>query len=110
MTDMTQPSIRADQLEAVSELSATAWSEQELVVTGNPHDRTEIRRGDDLIGWIEPSAEFPGLLVFRAAIATKDNGEPRGVPFPAGFIPPRPEQARDGERQRWLPAGHPDRP
>jgi hypothetical protein len=110
MTDKTQPAIRAEQLETLSELSATAWPEQGLVVTGDPHDRAEVRRGDDLIGWIEPSAKFAGLLVFQAAITTKDNGEPHGVPFPAGFLPPRPEQARDGERQRWLPAGHPDRP
>jgi hypothetical protein len=96
--------IRTDQMEAVAEMSAT-WTEQGLVVTGDPTVRAEVRRGDDLIGWVEPAAEHPGLLVFQAAIATWDNGEPRGVPFPAGFLPPRPEQARDSERRRWLPAG-----
>jgi hypothetical protein len=38
---------------------------------------------------------------------------PRGVgagAFPAGFLPPRPEQARYLERRRWLAPGHPDRP
>jgi len=107
MVDMTP--LDADQLGDMIGSPAKAWPGLGLVVTGDPQERAMVRRADDLIGWIEPSAEFPGQLVFQAAIAIKGDGEPLRVPVPAGFIPPDPERARDLERRRWLPAAYPDR-
>jgi hypothetical protein len=65
-----------------------------------------VRHGDSVIGFTEPSTRFPGRRVYLAVITAGHHG----VPFPDGFIPLDPLRAQHGERVRWLPAGHPDRP
>jgi hypothetical protein len=109
MTEATQLPLDSDQLRVLLGQPADGWPAQGLTVTGDPKARAEVRYGDELVGWVEQSDRFPDLLVFQAAITIKSDGQPLGVPFPAGFMPPDPVQARDQERRRWLPAGHADR-
>ncbi|MFI0967000.1 hypothetical protein ACH4S8_37300 [Streptomyces sp. NPDC021080] len=106
MTELT-----ADQLRELYGEPADTWPGQGLdVVEGE--GRTEVFEDGVLIGWVEDQ-EFPhlgrSLPTFSTVITVFENGEPWGVPFPGGFIPASPLKARSSERQRWLPAGHPDR-
>ncbi|MDQ0381471.1 hypothetical protein [Amycolatopsis thermophila] len=109
---MTDTTLRADELANLFGSSAANWLLLGLTVSlGTPADRqatgeVTVRLGDSVVGFTEPSTEFPGRRLFRAVI-TDDHP---GVPFPAGFLPPDPLQARHTERLRWLPAEHPDRP
>lgn len=64
-------------------------------------DQVTVLHGDNIVGWTEWSPEFPDRRVFRVVI----DGNRPAVPFPAGFLPPDPLRARQGEQQRWLTGG-----
>jgi hypothetical protein len=91
---------------------AAGWPELGLTVTrgtaDDPDLATEVtvRHNGEIIGFTEQSQQFPGRRTYLAVITAGS----RGVPFPAGFIPDDPLRAQLGERWRWLPEGHPDRP
>lgn len=106
------PSLTADDLRLKFGPPADTWPGQGLTVIAGD-DRTEIRQGGTLIGWVEDK-EFPhlhrSLPTFSAVITVFESGDPWGVAFPGGYMPPDPVKARLSEQIRWLPAGHPDRP
>lgn len=91
---------------------ADTWPEQGLSVMES-EGRTNVFKDEVLIGWVEDQ-EFPhlqkSLPTYSAVIALFESGDPWGVAFPGGFMPPDPVKARRSEQIRWLPAGHPDRP
>lgn len=105
-------SLSADEITALLGPAAAGWPKLGLTVTrGTPDDpdvatEVTVRQGDHVIGFTEQSREFSGRRTYLAVITAGS----RGVPFPAGFIPEDPLRAQRGERQRWLPEGHPDRP
>jgi hypothetical protein len=104
--------LNGDELAELLGPAATDWPDMGLtVVRGTPTnpaatDEVTVRQGGTVIGFTEPSTEFPGRRVYRAVIIDRHPG----VPFPAGFLPPDPLRAQHNERLRWLPDGHPDRP
>jgi hypothetical protein len=104
--------LTADQLRKTLGPPADTWPDQGLTVVEGD-GRTEVYQGEQLIGWIEMQ-EFPHLErilpTYSAVITVFESGDPWGVAFPGGFIPPDPVGARLGEQIRWLPTGHPDRP
>ncbi|WP_410570580.1 hypothetical protein [Amycolatopsis sp. cmx-4-61] len=109
---MTETSLSIDELTNLLGPSTANWPRLGLTVArGTPIDpqavdEVTVRQGASVLGFTEPSTEFPGRRVYRAVIT---DGHP-GVRFPAGFLPPDPILARHNERLRWLPADHPDRP
>lgn len=114
---MTNPPVlTAEELCTLLGPEAAKWPDLGVGVTrgalrsGSPDEQVKVWSGGELIGYTEESGEFPGMRVYRAVVTTDREGLPYGVAFPAGFIPPDPLRAQRGERQRWLPEGHPDRP
>lgn len=103
--------LTADQLRETLGEPADTWPSQGLIVVEG-EARTEVYQGEQLIGWVEPQ-EFPhlkkSLLTYSAVITVFESGDPWGVAFPGGFMPPDPVRALRSEQQRWLPADHPDR-
>lgn len=110
------PSLTAEELQQLLGPEAASWPELGLTITrgalraGSADDQVKVWRGGELVGFTEESDRFPGMRVYRAVVTTDGEGLPYGVAFPAGFIPPDPLRAQAGERRRWLPEGHPDRP
>jgi hypothetical protein len=102
----------AEELRELYGPPADTWPGQGLTAVAGG-DRTEIYQGEQLIGWVEPK-EFPhlgkSLPTYSAVITFFQNGEPWGVAFPGGFMPPDPVKARRSEQQSWLPADHKDHP
>jgi hypothetical protein len=103
--------LTADELRERLGPPADTWPEQGLTVVAGD-GRTEVYQVDALIGWVAPK-EFPhlkqSLPTYSAVITRFPGGDPWGVEFPGGFLPPDPVRARRSEQLRWLPADHPDR-
>jgi hypothetical protein len=99
-----EPQLGPQELRDLFGPDTEGWGQIGVRVT-REGNRFRVWHGQELIGVIEPSAEFTGLRVYQAVLTLDAAGEPaRSVPFPAGFVPPHPVQARDGERRRWMPA------
>ncbi|MEU7480579.1 hypothetical protein AB0A63_31690 [Lentzea sp. NPDC042327] len=109
---MTTTFLTAAELDELLGPGAADWPGLGLtVVRGTPAEpeslsEVTVRKGEEIVGFTEQSTAYKGLRIYQALITTGH----RGVPFPAGFLPPDPLRARHNERLRWLPEDHPDRP
>ncbi|MFH8350228.1 hypothetical protein [Streptomyces sp. NPDC018045] len=73
-------------------------------------EQVQVWHGGELVGFTEPSEEFPTMRTYRVVLAQRPMGHPWSVAYPAGFLPPDPLWSQYTERLRWLPADHPSRP
>ena len=84
------------------------WRDQGVQVFVTPTD-FEVRAADgDLLGLVGrdtcgPDFRLARPVIYRAVIRENANGTGGAwaVPYPQGFIPPRPAFATAGERARW---------
>lgn len=95
---------------------ADTWPEQGVVVrrgndpAGAPRLEVRLAATGELLGLVDvdPATGEPAVpdrwimrpVQYRAVIAV-DGDQVHSVPMPAGFVPPRPARAADGERLRW---------
>src|SRR5881397_2826776 len=86
--------------------AVTGWADKGVTVT-RWGDQVKVWHGDTWIGFTTESGEFPGRGVYYAVLCIQEDGTPRSVPFPAGFVPSDPLRAGRGEQERWLPEDHP---
>ncbi|MEV7602959.1 hypothetical protein AB0O91_36895 [Kitasatospora sp. NPDC089797] len=83
-----------------------SWREAGIELSADADGMVWVRRQGEPIGIVRGSDRFPGRFGYCELIT-----ESWPVAFPAGFLPPDPVKALDGERARWLspPAPAPDR-
>lgn len=109
---MASVSLSVPEVTALLGSSAAGWPGLGLIVTlGTPADPASTREvtvhhDGRVVGFTEPSRQFPAKRVYRVVIAA----DHPGVGLPAGVLPPDPLQALRNAQLRWLPEGHPDRP
>ncbi|SEF16387.1 hypothetical protein SAMN05428942_7260 [Streptomyces sp. 2112.2] len=106
---MTDDALTADELNKLLGPDAAGWPALGLTATRDG-DRVTVRWNGEIVGYTEPSAEFPGRTIYKAVVTTAADGRPFGVGFPAGMIANDPLWFQHSERRRWLPADHPDYP